>query len=1266
MPAVKKKTKARPVTRKQTGSVTPPSFAERLVLTQWFFSLFGSLDFDDLTGDMKDFRLEGYDENGVSPYLSVLKTRLVKNDLITGDMLVHFDNNIFRFTREINAKREDKIQWKYFQYLSLLFTEIYLFLYFNDNEALQRELNSFREKINRTLHEKEHISPFNIKDMNKLAFWNATGSGKTLIMHINIKQYTHYYNKHNKDELKSIILLTPNVGLSQQHYDELNASSIPADFFDKNTVAMYKGNRVAILDIYKLEEQEGKTTISAESLEGNNLVLVDEGHRGSSGEKWIALRNQICEQGFSFEYSATFGQAVGSSFNNDNILYHLYAKCILFDYSYKFFYKDGYGKDYHILNMPDRTDKIKNFKYLCAALLTFFQQKILFENEKEDLEVFNIENPLIVFVGSSVIGKKASSQKEKETISDVAEILIFLDQFISDGEKSIGMVDILLSGDTGLLDSKKNDIFGSSFNYLKNQKYTGKKAYKEMLSTIFNASTKNARLHVDNLRGIPGEVGLRAGSNDYFGVINIGEDTAFLKICEDHGVLTGARDFTDSLFQKINTHDSKINILIGSKKFSEGWNSWRVSTMGLINVGQSEGTQIIQLFGRGVRLKGYKHCLKRSPRIHPSELDHEVPINIHLSETLNIFGIKADYIQKFKEMLEKEGVPDKEKSVHIHLDVKQDIKTDHIKMLHLKSGTSFLYQAPITKMGLPPDAMKKRNIVLNWYPKIDDFQSEEMFSFKSIAQLNQGFFIEQHLPFIDFDSIYFELNSYKKERNIHNLIIDIQVLPDILNDTSWYTLYIPEEDINGNDLSKIQTWNDIALILFKKYVYRFYHFERGSYEKDKREYISLKKYEEELTGAVSRLKDESLGNLINRYSLEVPEDETDFISYINKINGKIKSGDFSSIEEFIFADPLIFSQHLYKPLLYMNTEFLKQKKTTIKVAPDKLEDSEYQFVCDLRSYYNTNQDFFKGKEIYLLRNRSRGRGLGFFEADNFYPDFIMWVITDQKQYITFIDPKGLVHIDQAHPKIQFSHTIKNIEKEIGDESVILNSFILSFTEYNKIKNIWNNMSRNEVEELNVLFMIDDSHDLVYIDKLFHKILNLPYSERKVQEELFKHSIVLLKDYKTRAYKDALPLYSLKAACGKFGEGQLVEPEGWVEVLEKKGMGEGWFVAQAKGHSMEPQIKDGDFCIFRPVPAGTKEGRILLVQHHDADDPDTGGKYSIKKYSKNVEIDENGNEIKTIVLEPINREYEPIVLQAGDEDVENKIKVIGEFVRLYEQ
>ena len=331
---------------------------------------------------------------------------------------------------------------------------------------------------------------------------------------------------------------------------------------------------------------------------------------------------------------------------------------------------------------------------------------------------------------------------------------------------------------------------------------------------------------------------------------------------------------------------------------------------------------------------------------------------------------------------------------------------------------------------------------------------------------------------------------------------------------------------------------------------------------------------------------------------------------------------------------------------------------TIKVSPVALNESESMFVNDLKSYYQSKKASFKGKELFLLRNLSRGRGFGFFEAGNFYPDFIMWILAGKKQYITFIDPHGLVHEDFDSSKINFSEDIKIIQNSIDDKDVILNSFILSPTLYNDVRSLWK-VSKEEIEKKNILFMNDDTSG-VYIRKLFNKIFNV--TEKKEQPELFKiPGIAYIRDYKQRAYKDVLPIYSLKAACGKFGEGQSVEPLGWVQVPERKGMGEGWFVVQATGRSMEPKIHDESYCIFKPVPAGTKNGKILLVQYHSIDDPDSGGKYTIKIYKRKIEIDENGEEIKTIILEPLNRESDLIVLMPGDEDAEDQVKVVGEFV-----
>jgi hypothetical protein len=169
----------------------------------------------------------------------------------------------------------------------------------------------------------------------------ATGSGKTLLMHAHILQYRRFLETHGRArELNRIILLTPNEGLSQQHLREFEKAGIDAEIFNKDGRGLFAGQTVEILEVTKLKEEMGEKTVAVDAFEGNNLVLVDEGHRGASAGgdgAWMKYRNALCEKGFSFEYSATFGQAVKGS----QALTDLYARSILFDYSYRWFYGDG-------------------------------------------------------------------------------------------------------------------------------------------------------------------------------------------------------------------------------------------------------------------------------------------------------------------------------------------------------------------------------------------------------------------------------------------------------------------------------------------------------------------------------------------------------------------------------------------------------------------------------------------------------------------------------------------------------------------------------------------------------------------------------------------------------------------------------------------------------------------------------------------------------------------------------------------------------------
>ncbi len=147
------------------------------------------------------------------------------------------------------------------------------------------------------------------------------------------------------------------------------------------------------------------------------------------------------------------------------------------------------------------------------------------------------------------------------------------------------------------------------------------------------------------------------------------------------------------------------------------------------------------------------------------------------------------------------------------------------------------------------------------------------------------------------------------------------------------------------------------------------------------------------------------------------------------------------------------------------------------------------FVQDLKDYYQKNKIFFDEKELYLLRNQSKGKGVGFFEAGNFYPDFILWLMVGNKQYVSFIDPKGLTRIHGFDdPKISFCKTIKNIEKRLGDPDVILNSFIVSNT-FQKEISWWKGVddSDKSFDNHHVLFQ-KEAKD-TYIEQIFSTVLS---------------------------------------------------------------------------------------------------------------------------------------------------------------------------------
>ena len=143
------------------------------------------------------------------------------------------------------------------------------------------------------------------------------------------------------------------------------------------------------------------------------------------------------------------------------------------------------------------------------------------------------------------------------------------------------------------------------------------------------------------------------------------------------------------------------------------------------------------------------------------------------------------------------------------------------------------------------------------------------------------------------------------------------------------------------------------------------------------------------------------------------------------------------------------------------------------------------------------------------------------------------------------------------------------------------------------------------------------------------------------------------------FKRYLPYYGMKAACGYFGDGEPVECEGWVKVNGIASLNRTMFVVRSIGKSMEPTIPDGSLCVFRANPAGSRNGKIVLVQHAGVEDPDTGGAYSIKRYESRKTISPDGGWIhESISLVPVNQDFSPIVITPDNAE---SFRVVGEFL-----
>ena len=142
------------------------------------------------------------------------------------------------------------------------------------------------------------------------------------------------------------------------------------------------------------------------------------------------------------------------------------------------------------------------------------------------------------------------------------------------------------------------------------------------------------------------------------------------------------------------------------------------------------------------------------------------------------------------------------------------------------------------------------------------------------------------------------------------------------------------------------------------------------------------------------------------------------------------------------------------------------------------------------------------------------------------------------------------------------------------------------------------------------------------------------------------------------FQTHLPLYSLRAAATKFGEDMEVEAQDWVRAPESLRLSEDMFVARVVGRSMEPLIPDGSLCAFRSSVVGSRQGKLLLIQHLGASA--SGGEFTVKRYTSRKSATAEGWRHERIRLEPLNPEFQAWDLDPAELE-DGPYRVRGEFL-----
>jgi hypothetical protein len=819
---------------------------------------------------------------------------------------------------------------------------------------------------------------------NMLAYWMATGSGKTLLMHLNILQYLDHIGGFGAFDELQVILTTPGVNLIEQHRRELGPLVDALNTLCANRIKLTVESTQALLN-----RERGFFNLPP-SKRVFRLVLVDEGHIGlsSGGQetgRFKDLRHRLADypNAFLFEYSATYHGIADKHVEE-------YEDQIVYDYNYYRFFKDGYGKDYDIQKIgADAIAKDAEcwdnfgaaFDALADKLRIHETLRVTAGKGGLPFTAGFADRPLIAFMGNTVEDSKKEGGAGDE-VSDIRKLLAFL------------------------------------------VKLTPKQ--KERLAPVFNGMPAGL-LTLTRSPAVTDEIWLSFGEGEYWGIINVGNGDKFFRDSEGHADLKDShgqplvqlrkRPILEERyrFDAIDRPASPINVLIGSRKFAEGWNCYRVSVIGLINLGSGKGNKIIQIFGRGVRLQGLHHDGKRQFREHcddytalTADTDED---RLRRLETLNVFSLKDTYLKKFLDALSEElprfvverRVPVKPQVLALGKSKKETFGEYRSKLHIFKIGRNDSEPRLIVTHGargdwcwnyLRQDGSDEAGTVPTW-PIILDYRPDSEQPGRDLAVDLHGL-LREYAAFAPLPRLGEQLAEALRARQMQLLWEEedkrirqatpadlIGALSSVLYHRPFATL---SPSIRENLL--LQVLRDLITKLHHKLIYD----------------INTRRYR--FNEPLAQVEPGKPGDFIRHYDVRI-----EFKSGQEKAEFE-KNYPAPNIPEQLELD-VQESRHLYRPLLRDSTDnaSAKLKFNAIAISPDALNPGERKFTEDLHAYLSSpsNRTRFAKYDFYLMRNVESLRSVGVYldsETRAYFPDFVLWVTGDTETHVLLVDPKG--------------------------------------------------------------------------------------------------------------------------------------------------------------------------------------------------------------------------------------------------------------------